>query len=132
MNRPKLLGGSTKPGTGQVSSLWVVWPTRRKGRQLGGRRLSCATLRRVAPTGEYLGDETLMRADHYDSFAESYSKANESGLFNAYYERPAMVKLVGDVRGRRVLDAGCGSGPLFEALRPGCDRNWFRLQPSHG
>ncbi|GAB4052591.1 class I SAM-dependent methyltransferase [Catellatospora paridis] len=58
-----------------------------------------------------------MRADHYDGFAESYSRANESGLFTAHYERPAMLALAGDVRGRRVLDAGCGSGPLSEALR---------------
>lgn len=58
-----------------------------------------------------------MRADHYDSFALSYARANESGLFNRYYARPAMVELAGDVRGRRVLDAGCGSGPLFEGLR---------------
>ncbi len=58
-----------------------------------------------------------MRADHYDSFAESYSRANESGLFNAHYERPAMIALAGDVHGRRVLDAGCGSGSLSEALR---------------
>ncbi|MGW4501083.1 class I SAM-dependent methyltransferase [Micromonospora sp. NPDC004336] len=58
-----------------------------------------------------------MRADHYDGFAESYARENESGLFNAHYERPAMLRLAGDVHGRRILDAGCGSGPLFEALR---------------
>lgn len=58
-----------------------------------------------------------MRADHYDSFAESYSTDNESSIFNAYYERPAMIALAGEVDGRRVLDAGCGSGPLSAALR---------------
>lgn len=57
-----------------------------------------------------------MKADHYDSFAESYSTDNESSLFNAYYERPATIDLAGDVNGRRVLDAGCGSGPLSAAL----------------
>lgn len=58
-----------------------------------------------------------MQPDHYDSFAESYARANDSNLFNAYYARPAMVDLAGDVNGRRVLDAGCGSGPISEALR---------------
>lgn len=53
----------------------------------------------------------------YDSFAESYSAANEDNLVNAYYERPAMVTLAGDVAGRRILDAGCGSGSLAAQLR---------------
>jgi SAM-dependent methyltransferase len=57
-----------------------------------------------------------MKADHYDSFAESYSTDNESNLINAYYERPAMINLAGDVNGRWVLDAGCGSGSLSAAL----------------
>jgi SAM-dependent methyltransferase len=53
----------------------------------------------------------------YDSFAEVYSAENEVNLHNAYYERPATLALAGDVAGRRVLDAGCGSGPLSAALR---------------
>jgi ubiquinone/menaquinone biosynthesis C-methylase UbiE len=57
-----------------------------------------------------------MQADDYDSFAESYAKENETSLLNAYYERPAMIALAGDVDGHRVLDAGCGSGPLSAAL----------------
>ena len=42
-----------------------------------------------------------------DSFAEAYSAENENNLVNAYYERPAMLALAGDVAGHRVLDAGC-------------------------
>lgn len=53
----------------------------------------------------------------YDAFAEVYSAENEQNLFNAYYERPAMLALAGDVAGHRVLDAGCGSGALSAALR---------------
>ena len=53
----------------------------------------------------------------YDSFAEAYSAETEANLVNAYYARPAIVALAGDVAGRRILDAGCGSGPLFAALR---------------
>ena len=51
-----------------------------------------------------------------------YSAENEVNLHNAYYERPATLALAGDVAGRRILDAGCGSGPLFAALR---DRGAF-------
>jgi SAM-dependent methyltransferase len=57
------------------------------------------------------------RVNDYDSFAEAYSAKNENNLVNAYYERPAMLGLAGDVAGRRILDAGCGSGPLAAALR---------------
>ncbi len=53
----------------------------------------------------------------YDEFAEAYTAENETSLMNAYYERPATLALAGDVAGRRILDAGCGSGPLFAALR---------------
>ncbi|QLY28524.1 class I SAM-dependent methyltransferase [Nocardia huaxiensis] len=53
----------------------------------------------------------------YDSIAEAYTAENETSLLNAYYERPAMLELAGDVSGRRILDAGCGSGALFAELR---------------
>lgn len=52
----------------------------------------------------------------YDTFARAYARENETSLLNAYYERPAMLALAGDVDGHRVLDAGCGSGPLAAAL----------------
>jgi SAM-dependent methyltransferase len=53
----------------------------------------------------------------YDSFAEAYSAENETSLVNAYYARPAILDLAGDVAGQRILDAGCGSGPISAALR---------------
>src|ERR1700747_269261 len=53
----------------------------------------------------------------YDGFAEAYAASNENNLVNAHYERPAMLALAGDVAGRRILDAGCGAGPLLAALR---------------
>jgi SAM-dependent methyltransferase len=55
----------------------------------------------------------------YDQFAAAYSADNEANAFNALYERPAMLALLGDVRGKRVLDAGCGAGALAEALLDG-------------
>ncbi|WP_406831727.1 class I SAM-dependent methyltransferase [Pedococcus sp. KACC 23699] len=54
--------------------------------------------------------------EHYDAFAEAYARANENGLFNRWYARPAVLDLLGDVAGRRILDAGCGSGPLLKDL----------------
>jgi predicted TPR repeat methyltransferase len=53
----------------------------------------------------------------YDSFAEAYAAETEANLINGYYTRPAMLALAGDVAGRRILDAGCGAGPLLAALR---------------
>lgn len=58
-----------------------------------------------------------MQANDYDSFAAAYSADNETNLINGHYERPAMLDLAGDVRGRHVLDAGCGSGPLAAQLQ---------------
>jgi SAM-dependent methyltransferase len=56
-------------------------------------------------------------ANDYDSFAEAYSAETEANLVNGYYCRPAILDLAGDVAGRRILDAGCGSGPIAAALR---------------
>ena len=53
----------------------------------------------------------------YDSFAAAYSAESDAGIINAYYERPAILALAGDVAGRRILDAGCGAGPIAAALR---------------
>ncbi|MEV4314955.1 class I SAM-dependent methyltransferase [Actinocrispum sp. NPDC049592] len=53
----------------------------------------------------------------YDSFAEAYAAENETSLLNAYYARPAILNLAGNVAGRRILDAGCGAGTVTEGLR---------------
>ncbi|PXX54064.1 methyltransferase family protein [Nocardia tenerifensis] len=53
----------------------------------------------------------------YDTFGEAYTSESEANLFNAYYARPAIVNLAGDVAGRHVLDAACGSGPIAATLR---------------
>ena len=43
-------------------------------------------------------------AEHYDAFRK------EKGTYNEIVEIPAMLELIGDVDGKTVLDAGCGSG----------------------
>lgn len=53
----------------------------------------------------------------YDGFAEAYTAENETSLVNAYYARPAILDLAGEVDGRRILDAGCGAGAVSAALR---------------
>jgi SAM-dependent methyltransferase len=46
----------------------------------------------------------------FGDFAESYARHAEAGAYNALYDRPAVLDLLGDVGGLRVLDAGCGPG----------------------
>jgi SAM-dependent methyltransferase len=42
--------------------------------------------------------------------AGSYEAHAADGAYNAHYDRPAVLSLLGDVRGLRVLDAACGPG----------------------
>ena len=59
-----------------------------------------------------------MAADdfNYDSIAADYASGVDRAPYNALYERPAMMGLLPDVSGLRVLDAGCGSGWYAEQL----------------
>ncbi len=57
-----------------------------------------------------------MALDAYDSMAEAYAAAIEENPRSTYYERPAVMELLPDVSGRRVLDAGCGPGVMMEWL----------------
>ncbi|PRW65323.1 class I SAM-dependent methyltransferase [Actinopolyspora mortivallis] len=52
----------------------------------------------------------------YEQFAEAYARHSEHSPANAYYDRPAILALAGDVSGRRVLDLGCAAGVLSEQL----------------
>jgi tRNA A58 N-methylase Trm61 len=48
--------------------------------------------------------------------AADYAASNAKHAYNAFYERPAMIAMLGDVAGRRVPEAGCGSGVLATRL----------------
>jgi len=50
------------------------------------------------------------RFNDYDEFARVYARVSETNPYNALYELPAILAMAGDVRGMRVLDAGCGPG----------------------
>lgn len=46
----------------------------------------------------------------YGRMAGSYEAHAADGAYNAHYDRPAVLSLLGEVRGCRVLDAACGPG----------------------
>lgn len=48
----------------------------------------------------------------YDEHAQAYARHTARSTWNAHYERPALQAVIGAVRGRKVLDAGCASGEL--------------------
>ncbi len=52
----------------------------------------------------------------YETLAERYAAMIDTKPHNAYYERPATLSLLPQVRGQRVLDAGCGPGVYAEWL----------------
>jgi SAM-dependent methyltransferase len=52
----------------------------------------------------------------YDAIADAYAAGIDTAPYNALYERPAMLSLLPDVTGARVLDAGCGAGWYSEQL----------------
>lgn len=52
----------------------------------------------------------------YDAFAEAFELHAATGAYNAHYDRPALLGLLGSVDGLTVLDAGCGPGLYAEAL----------------
>ena len=66
-------------------------------------------------------------AAQYDAMAAEYAADNVQSPYNAYYERPATISLLGDLTGARVLEVGCGSGLLTSwlvdhgAVVTGCD-----------
>ena len=58
-------------------------------------------------------------AGMYDGFAEEYLAHAGEGAFNAYYDRPAVLAVLGSVHGTAVLDLGCGPGLYAQELLAG-------------
>lgn len=56
-------------------------------------------------------------SDHiYTRLADHYIRSSEAGAPNALYDRPAIMRLLGDLSGRRVLELGCAAGYLTQEL----------------
>lgn len=53
----------------------------------------------------------------YDDTAAWYDEQGIDGFYNAHYDRPAVLTLIGAVAGQRILDVGCGGGHYLAALR---------------
>lgn len=50
----------------------------------------------------------------YTKHAKKYADAIENNAYNALYERPSTLALIGDVNNKQVLDLGCGPGAYAE------------------
>ncbi|MFF9899036.1 class I SAM-dependent methyltransferase [Streptomyces longispororuber] len=66
-----------------------------------------------------------MRAEtaYHGDMGEHFAAQATDSAYNAHTDRAAMLRLAGDVRGRRVLDLGCGAGHYAaELLARGAER----------
>jgi ubiquinone/menaquinone biosynthesis C-methylase UbiE len=52
----------------------------------------------------------------FDEYADDFQLHAAESAYNALYDRPALLELLGDVAGLRVLDVGCGPGFYAEEL----------------
>jgi len=67
----------------------------------------------------------------YEQLADAYAAMVDTKAHNAYYERPAMLSLLPDVRGWHALDAACGPGRYAEWLADhGAEVTAFDVSPS--
>jgi SAM-dependent methyltransferase len=55
-------------------------------------------------------DDPVARDPQYEKFADAFLEHAADGFYNAYVDRPACLGLLGEVRGKHVLDAACGPG----------------------
>ena len=60
--------------------------------------------------------EKPIALEAYEAMAEEFDARIETKSYNAYLERPATLSLLPDVKGKHVLDAGCGPGLYTEIL----------------
>ena len=61
-------------------------------------------------------DDDPLALQAYEALAERFAALVETKPHNAHYDRPAVISLLPEVEGKRVLDAGCGPGVYAEWL----------------
>lgn len=66
--------------------------------------------------GHPMAPEDPIAEDAYDAIADEYAADVPTNAYNAHLEVPATRELIPDVSGKRVLDAGCGTGIYTEWL----------------
>lgn len=85
----------------------------------GSQNSHCATQSDFMAYVTKMHECSLKKLDvtDFDTIAHSYVKVSEYNAYNHLYERPAMHSVLpADVRGLRVLDAGCAGGAHTEWL----------------
>src|SRR5262245_5887071 len=60
--------------------------------------------------------EKPIALEAYSRLADAFAARIDTKAHNAFYDRPAVLSLLPDVKGRRVLDAGSGPGVYAEWL----------------
>src|SRR5262249_41725579 len=61
-----------------------------------------------------VSDDRRRALADYDQMADLYADDAAVDPLKVSYDRPAILAMAGDVRGKRVLDVGCASGGLSE------------------
>lgn len=80
--------------------------------------------RGALPSPDYLADaprrvtsiEEVPEPTIYSEHADTYAAFCEHSAPNTHYDRPAILRLAGDLTGVRVLELGCAAGVLTEQL----------------
>ncbi|MFB6254115.1 MAG: class I SAM-dependent methyltransferase, partial [Halobacteriaceae archaeon] len=65
---------------------------------------------------DIMTNEEPVAKDAYDKIADTYVTEVETNPYNEYLDFPGTTSLIPDVSGKRILDAGCGTGKYTEWL----------------
>jgi ubiquinone/menaquinone biosynthesis C-methylase UbiE len=57
-----------------------------------------------------------MKNSMYTEHASEYAHAIKDNTYNAHYERPSFLSLLPVLKGKSILDLGCGPGEYFESF----------------